>query len=191
MASSKLPIKTWDLTSSDTIYKISTDPSLLDHDFINKAFASEHMPWARPMSAEVLQSLLANSLTFGLYASMPNIKPPTSAQDPDSPRTPSPTLESDESIWEQIGMARLVTDHVTVLYFTDMYIDPAYQRRGLGRWTVKCIREQIQELPVFRTLLLLTSDPKAREMYEKELNVKNVVDRKDGIICMTRSSYEE
>lgn len=190
MTSLKLPIRTWHRTDRETTYRISTDPKLLEHEFINKAFASDHMPWAKPMSADVLQSLLANSLTLGLYISIPKIKPPKSAAEPDSPRTPSPTLESDESVWEQIGMARLVTDHVTVLYFTDMFIDPAYQRRGLGRWMVKCIREQIQDLPVFRTLLLLTSNPKAREMYEKELSVKNVVERKDGIICMTRSSYE-
>ncbi|EME89535.1 uncharacterized protein MYCFIDRAFT_127958 [Pseudocercospora fijiensis CIRAD86] len=171
MNSSKLPIRTWDLTTSESTYKISTDPNLLDHDFINKAFASDHMPWAQPMSAEILQTLLANSLTLGLYLEIPNIKPP--------------------NMWGQIGMARLVTDHVTVVYLTDMYIDPAHQRRGLGRWMVKCIREQIREFPVFRTLLLLTSNPKAREMYEEELSVKNVVDRKDGVICMTRSSYEE
>lgn len=91
------------------------------------------MYWAKPLSAEQLELTLSQSLTFGLYKSTP---PSSRKRDdsPSSPRTPSPTLEAeqDEDL-EQIGLGRFVTDHVTFVYISDVYIVKEHRGRGLGK----------------------------------------------------------
>ncbi|KAK4507771.1 hypothetical protein PRZ48_001506 [Zasmidium cellare] len=89
------------------------------------------MYWAKPLSAEQLELMLSQFLTFGLYKSTP---PSSRKRDdsPSSPRTPSPTLEAekDEDL-KQIGLGRLVTDHVTFVYISDVYIVKEHRGKGL------------------------------------------------------------
>ncbi|HYF66462.1 MAG TPA: GNAT family N-acetyltransferase [Herpetosiphonaceae bacterium] len=40
---------------------------------------------------------------------------------------------------EQIGLARVVTDHATFAYLCDVYILEAHQGRGLGKWLISVV----------------------------------------------------
>ncbi|GAB7337834.1 hypothetical protein MBLNU457_4234t1 [Dothideomycetes sp. NU457] len=123
----------WRKTISGQEYLISTSPNKLSHAFINEAFASPEMSWAKPLSPETLDLMLRSSYTLGVYAISPATPAPTSPSSPSSPRTPSPTLDSPDTE-EMVGMARFVTDFATIAYLTDVYIHPAHRRRGgIGR----------------------------------------------------------
>lgn len=52
-------------------FLISTDPSLIPLDALNKAFASEAMYWASPLPEPAMRDMLDNGLNFGLYSPTP------------------------------------------------------------------------------------------------------------------------
>ncbi len=64
----------------------------------------------------------------------------------------------------QIGFARVITDHATFAYIGDLYILDAYQRRGLGKWLMECIVNH-PELQGLRRWSLVTRD--AHGLYEQ------------------------
>lgn len=64
----------------------------------------------------------------------------------------------------QIGFARVVTDSVLFAYVCDVFILPAYQGRGLGKWLIDKIFK-IEELKSVKTWMLATKD--AHSLYEK------------------------
>lgn len=132
MTTRETTARTWRREDSTGHYVISTSALLLDREFITASFATEDMYWAKPLKPEQLELTLSQSLTFGLYISTP----PSSKKrqgSPSSPRTPSPTLEpeQDEDL-EQIGLARFVTDHVTFVYISDVYIARDHRGKRLG-----------------------------------------------------------
>jgi GNAT superfamily N-acetyltransferase len=45
---------------------------------------------------------------------------------------------------EQIGFARVVTDHAVFSWLSDVVIKDSYRGRGLGEWLVGCILEHPQ-----------------------------------------------
>jgi GNAT superfamily N-acetyltransferase len=45
---------------------------------------------------------------------------------------------------EQIGLARVVTDHAVFSWLSDVVIHDAYRGRGLGGWLIGCILEHPQ-----------------------------------------------
>ena len=45
---------------------------------------------------------------------------------------------------EQIGFARVVTDHAVFSWLSDVVLNEAYRGRGLGGWLVGCILEHPQ-----------------------------------------------
>ncbi|KAG0648412.1 N-acetyl transferase [Hyphodiscus hymeniophilus] len=104
---SELQHQTW----SKDQYTISTDPSLIPVKRLNEAFASDDMYWAIPSPDSVLRETLDGSLCFGLYQSQLQPQPPQ----PDS---------------ELIGFARLITDHSTFAWLTDVHIWRSHQGRG-------------------------------------------------------------
>jgi GNAT superfamily N-acetyltransferase len=55
-----------------------------------------------------------------------------------------------------IGFARCVTDFTTFSYLTDVWIDPAYQGKGLGTWLLTCVRTCTESMPHLRRSLLFT-----------------------------------
>ncbi|KAJ7689793.1 hypothetical protein B0H17DRAFT_983429 [Mycena rosella] len=114
-------------------FLISTSQALLQPDVINDAFESDYMYWTRRLSPTTLQKMLESSLCFGVYIAS------------DDPATPGPV---------QIGLARLVTDYVSLAYLTDVFILPSYQGKGLGKWLMKCINEAVTEWPDLRAVLL-------------------------------------
>lgn len=171
---------------------VSTSVSLLDRAWINDAFATQDMYWAKRLPTDQLELLLQHSTTLGMY----KVLPPAGVRavkemdgEPSSPRTPSPTLEPEldveaEATIEQIGVARLITDHVTFQYLTDVYLLPEYRTSGLGKWLVACCREVMDATPELRRSLLFTSPEVGRRFYERELGWWDVRDEQ-GLGCMT------
>jgi GNAT superfamily N-acetyltransferase len=163
-----------------TAYLISTSPQLLDHTFINTSFASPDMYWAKPLPKDKLTLMLSHSLTLGLYKYTP---------EPSSPRTPSPTLtDSDsEDDWQQIGLARFATDHVTFAYLTDVYINPEHRAAGLGAWLMECCGEWMDGLPFLRRAMLMASEGPGKTFYAKVFEMEDVVGMGHGLVCMSKT----
>lgn len=181
----------WHKTTPTADLLISTAPGLLDRAFIAAAFATPDMYWAKPLPPDQLEVLLAHSLTLGLYRVAPAAAPARSADEPSSPRTPSPTLEAsaEGDTREQIGMARLVTDYVTFAYLTDVYVAPAWRTGGLGRWLVGCCREVVEGIPELRRAMLLTGPETGRRFYERELGWWEVGEERGSLACMTLKGW--
>lgn len=62
-----------------------------------------------------------------------------------------------------VGVARSVTDYVYCCYLSDLAVDQAYQRHGIGRRLVELTQQQLK--PTAKLILL--SAPKAVEYYPK------------------------
>jgi ribosomal protein S18 acetylase RimI-like enzyme len=62
-----------------------------------------------------------------------------------------------------VGVARALTDFSYCCYLSDLAVDRAYQKQGIGRELVKLVREQISE----ESMLLLLSAPEAMGYYPK------------------------
>ncbi|EFQ35489.1 acetyltransferase [Colletotrichum graminicola M1.001] len=135
-------------------YFISTDRSLLDLGAINDAFDSELMWWTRRVPEAALRRLVDNSLCLGVY------KLPAATADIAGKTGPA-----------LVGLARVVTDYVTIGYLADVYVLPSHQGKGLAPWLMVCLHEVLYEWPHLRRFLLLTSSPQASQLYEQALGV--------------------
>ncbi|CAF9928594.1 MAG: hypothetical protein GOMPHAMPRED_005174 [Gomphillus americanus] len=67
----------------------------------------------------------------------------------------------------QIGLARLITDHVTFAWLTDVYVLPAYQRRGLGRWMVGALDHILSGMPELRRAMLISRAGRTSDEYQR------------------------
>lgn len=179
----------WRKQTSDGEILISTSIDLLDRNWINTAFGTDDMYWAKPLPRDQLELMLQKSLTLGMYTSTPSLPEPKTANSPSSPRTPSPTLESHDAELEQIGLARFNTDYITFAYLTDVYILPRYRKDGLGKWLVACCREVVEGMPELRRGLLFTSPVVGRRFYERELGWRDVGEERDHLACMTMKGW--
>ena len=63
----------------------------------------------------------------------------------------------------QIGFARAFTDGVSLVYLADVYVLPAYRRRGLG---VELVRETVENGP-YGNLRWILHTRDAHELYRK------------------------
>lgn len=176
----------WHKTIDDTSYLISTDPKMIDHDFVNTSFASPDMYWAKELPGKDLALMLEHSLTLGLYKH---------AGEPSSPRTPSPTLKDpdDEGMiteeWDQIGLGRFATDHVSFAFLTDVFINQDHRASGLGSWLIECCREWMDGLPHLRRAMLMASDDVGKAYYAKAFGMADVAGEGShhGLVCMTKT----
>ena len=115
-------------------YYISTDRSRIDLKFVHD-YLSGKSYWARGRSMELVKKSIDNSLCFGLF-------------------------HGDR----QIGFGRVATDYVVFAWLMDLFIDPEYRGKGLG----KLLIEQILEYPDLQTVNgigLRTED--AHDLYSK------------------------
>jgi GNAT superfamily N-acetyltransferase len=90
--------------------------------------------WADGIGIDLVRRSLEASLCFGLYA-------------PEG----------------QIGLVRVITDRATFAYLCDVYVLPAYQGQGLGRWLMECVMASPQ-LQGLRRWMLVSRD--AHRLYE-------------------------
>jgi Acetyltransferases len=85
-----------------------------------------------------------------------------------------------------VGFARLITDHVTFGYLTDVYVLSEHQGRGLGRWMMQCLNEVVSEWPMLRRCILFTRGETAARMYRKTIGMMEWDGQKAGLIFMER-----
>lgn len=157
-----VPTDTTDATTTTPQHEhffCSSDPALVQLDALHDVMASDLLWWAKPLARPQLVTMVTNSVCLGVYKT-----------DTDGP---------DGQPGAMIGFGRLVTDRVTFAYLTDVYILPAYQRRGLGAWMMRCLRELCQGSgsdsegstpatdgwPDLRSLWLVASTDSAARMY--------------------------
>lgn len=60
-----------------------------------------------------------------------------------------------------VGIARALTDFAYCCYLSDLAVDAAYQRQGIGRALIAAVRAQLDE----RVMLLLLAAPEADDYY--------------------------
>lgn len=113
-------------------YTISTDSGKLNIQFIYE-FLSQSSYWAQNRTFSSVSRSIENSLNFGLYR-----------RD------------------QQIGFARVVTDHATFAWLADVFIIEEYRGRGLGKWLIRTIVDH-PDLQLLRRWVLATRD--AHELY--------------------------
>lgn len=108
-------------------YHISTDQTALDIDLIH-TYLSQESYWARGIPRSIVEKSIQHSLCFGMF-------------------------------WhdKQVGFARAITDYTTFAYLADVFILPAHQRHGLGKWLLACIQAH-PDLQHLRRWMLATAD---------------------------------
>ncbi|PNS19179.1 Carnitine O-acetyltransferase, mitochondrial [Sphaceloma murrayae] len=133
-------------------YVISTHPPDLEQRrVINGWFDSTDMYWAKSLPPDAFDRMVEGSLNFTLTKA-------TGLDGKDSAHT--------------IGYARCITDYVTFIYLTDVYIEPASQGKGLGKWFVRCVDELFDSMPYLRRSMLVTANwEQSVPFYERELGM--------------------
>jgi GNAT superfamily N-acetyltransferase len=91
--------------------------------------------WAVGVPEEVVRRSVENSLNFGVYSGE-----------------------------EQVGFARVVTDHATFAYLADVFVLEEHRGQGLGKWLVEVILSY-PDLQGLRRWMLATRD--AHELYRQ------------------------
>lgn len=147
-------------------FLISTNKNFLSIPAINHAFGQDFLYWANPMPEHVLQSIIDNCLSFGLYKSSHSF-----VSENENGSQSSALDEFSKGDLQQIGFSRLITDNVTFAYLTDVYVLPEYQGSGLGGWLIDCVDEVLNELPYLRWAMLRTAEKKSVESYKKRLGM--------------------
>lgn len=136
-------MSTEDNPHSDDFY-VSTERSRLSLGWIMNTLLSTG--WAESWTHEMVVEAVRNSqVVFGLYIH----------RVPDD----GATLIADQ----QIGFARVITDHVTFAYIADVVIDPEYRGRKLGKFLVA----QIVAHPAVAKVPTLLRTQHAGPLYEK------------------------
>ncbi|KAL2197889.1 hypothetical protein P885DRAFT_76597 [Corynascus similis CBS 632.67] len=169
-------IRTWTRQLPDkTTYTISTDPSLIQLDAINAAFATDMVYWAGPLPLPILKRCIEQSLCFGLYVHGEEDQSKDQNTQAVQNTSSSPATSSRTGRPAMVGLARLVTDYTTFAYLTDVYVLPHHQGRGLGRWLMACLDEVLVSWPALRRCLLLTRDEAAVRMYGTAIGARELV----------------
>ncbi|MFC8518801.1 GNAT family N-acetyltransferase [Streptomyces sp. NPDC057257] len=117
-------------------YEISTAPERLDVDRVHRWLSTDAY-WATGRPREKQERAIAGSLNFGVY---------------------------DAGSGEQVGYARVVTDHATFAWLCDVYVDRSVRGKSIGTALVGAVRDHFQPLGV-RRIMLATAD--AHGVYAK------------------------
>lgn len=144
-------------------FLVSTEPDLVPVSSLVDTFASGALYWAKPLPTEVMQEMLENSLVFVLYEYLAPDKSANSASD-----------------LKFIGLARCVTDYSTFSYLTDVWVNPEYQGKGLGRWLVGCVKESMDTLPHLRRSMLFTGDWERSVPFYRDFMDMTLIETKTG-----------
>ena len=115
-------------------YTISTDKTKLNLKVIHR-FLSQEAYWCLNIPFDIVQRSIENSLCFGVY-------------------------QGDN----QVGFARIVTDHATFGYMADVFILPEHRGKGLSKQLVAFIMAY-PPLQGLRRIMLVTRD--AHGLYQQ------------------------
>lgn len=113
---------------------ISDDHARLDRDLIYD-FLSRVSYWARGIPREIVERAIDNSHCFGAY-----------------------------SDGKQIAFARVITDHATFGYLSDVFVIAEHRGRGVAKHLVQSILDH-PDFAMLRRWMLVTQD--AQELYRK------------------------
>lgn len=132
-------------------YYVTTDPSGVSTAALIDIYNSDVFYWANAMPPEYMEAALRNSLSLCLFS---------------------------KTTGALTGLSRCVTDFTTFMYLTDVWVDPAQQGKGLGKWMLKCINELIEEMPYLRRCMLFTTDwERSVPLYEKTMGMEVIEGR--------------
>ncbi|KAK2612666.1 hypothetical protein QQS21_001283 [Conoideocrella luteorostrata] len=148
---------------------ISTNPNLIPISTVIEIFDSDEFYWAKTLPLQAAQEAIDNSLSFGMYE-----------------QDPAHDLRSSTSPLKLVGMARCVTDFITFVYLTDVWVDPMYQGKGLGSWLVQCVGEALEAMPHLRRTVLFTADwERSVPFYQKHIGMTLIESQKgEGLAVM-------
>lgn len=113
----------------DDGYLLSTDPDRIDLDLVHEWLTTDAY-WALGRPRDILRRAIEGAVPYGIYR-------------PGDGR--------------QVAFGRNVTDRTLFAYFCDVYVDRTERGRGLGRWLVTAMRDEMLALGVGR-LMLCTKD---------------------------------
>ena len=113
--------------------EVSTDATRLDVERIHR-WLSEDAYWSLGRTLDVVARSIEHSLNFGAY----------------------------DDRGEQVGYARVVTDHATFAWLCDVYVDPASRGTGVGTALMERVAAELAPYRLKR-VLLATED--AHDLY--------------------------
>ena len=108
-------------------YNISTDKEKLQLPVIHQYLSIESY-WAKHVPLEIVKQSIEGSFCFGVYFKN-----------------------------EQVGFARVITDHATFAYLADVFILEAHRGKGLSKWLMEFIMAH-PKLQGLRRFCLATRD---------------------------------
>ncbi len=116
---------------------VSNDRARLDLDAVHRMLRGSY--WATNIPRDVVAASIDGSMPFGAY---------------------------DEAVAKprQVGFARVISDGATFGYLADVFVEPEYRRRGLGRHLVETALAH-PELQRLRRWMLVTRD--AHSLYTR------------------------
>ncbi len=98
-------------------------------------FLSRESYWAKNIPIQTIVRCIEHSFCFGIYHQPKN----------------------DQAYLEQIGFARLITDHATFAYLADVFIVKSFRGKGLSKWLMEFIMSN-PEVEGLRRWMLATKD---------------------------------
>ena len=125
-------MKIYNNTKNDFV--ISTDKLKLDIEVIHGYLYNESY-WAKNIPVDVVKKSIECSFCFGLYHNNKQTLPAC----------------------QQVGFARVITDHATFGYLADVFILENYRKQGLSKWLMETILNH-PDLQDFRRWMLATRD---------------------------------
>jgi GNAT superfamily N-acetyltransferase len=134
------------LSSTKTIWKkdefyISTNKEYIDTEMIVH-FLKHDSYWANERSKEaIIKSISHTALCYGIFKGNPI-----------------------DSLTEQVGFARVISDLSTFAYLADVFILPPYRGKGLSKWLLQTIMDH-SDLANIHRFMLATQD--AHTLYTK------------------------
>ncbi|KAL1637714.1 hypothetical protein SLS58_009140 [Diplodia intermedia] len=174
--SETMDTKQWQRQVGDQTFIVSTDSSLISRDFVQSSFADPAMYWTAALDPESLETIMKTSLWYGLHLQ---------TQQPATIERATP----DPSTLKQIGMARLITDHATIFFLTDVFVLPEHQGKGLAKWMMRCIKEGTDALPAVRRVMCMAKRaPHAIKFYEDALGAE-VHDQENGEVVFMSTPH--
>ena len=110
----------------DDGFLLSDDPSLLDPGLLHHWLSTDAY-WAEGRTRHTMDRAMAGSENVGIFR---------------------------ESDHRQVAYARIVTDGAVFAYLCDVYVDRDLRGRGLGRWLVSVVRDDLAARGLKRFLLV-------------------------------------
>ena len=112
-------------------YRISFDKAELDLDLIHAFLSGSY--WAKGIPRHIVENAIARSFCAAVFA------------------------RDEEGKDEQVGFARVITDHATFAYLADVFVLPAHRGRGVAMRMLNALQAH-PELQGLRRWLLFTRD---------------------------------